>query len=101
MKYQIKPIEAYTDKAEVQELCRMLGTGKLSQRAAQVSAWHLNNGMTFEQLAAKRIKFADGTSQPYFSPQEIQAGMQISATATELAKQRPQSEGKSDSLSQK
>ena len=30
--YEIKPIESVTDKPEVQELCRMLGTGQINQR---------------------------------------------------------------------
>ncbi len=88
MKYQIKPIETFTDKTEVHELCRMLGTGRISQRAAQAAAWHLNCTMSWQQLAAKQLKFANGASQPYFSPQEIRAGMQIAATAAKLAKQR-------------
>jgi len=99
--YEIKPIESYTDKLEVQELCRMIGTGKITQRAAQVAAWHLNSGMSFQQLAAKQLKFANGTSRPYFSPQEIRAGMQVTAMATKLAEQRKKADAKSDSLSQK
>jgi hypothetical protein len=88
IQYEIKPIEKVTDKPEVQELCRMLGKGQINQRAAQVAAWHLNNNMSWQTLAAKRLKFANGTSQPYFSPQEIQAGMQIVAAATKLVEDR-------------
>ena len=58
---------------------QMLGNGQINQRAAQAAAWHLNNGMSWQELAAKRLRFANGTSQPYFSPAEIQAGMQIAA----------------------
>jgi hypothetical protein len=99
--YEIKPIDSFTDKPEVHQLCRMLGTGRLNQRVAQVSAWHLNNDMSWRELAAKRLRFANGTSRPYFSAQEIQAGMQVVATATKLAKERQDTPapGKSDSLS--
>ena len=80
----------------------MLGTSQLNQRAAQVAAWHLNNNMSWQELAAKRLEYANGTSRPYFSRQELQAGAQITATAAKLAKQRQeQSAGKNDSLSQK
>ena len=86
--YTIKPIESYSSKPGVRELCQMLGSGQVSQRAAQAAAWHLNNGMSWEELAAKRIRHLNGESRPYFSPAEIQAGMQI-------ANQRRQSgEGK-------
>ena len=99
MKYEIKPIAEFTDKTEVHELCRMLGIERMNQRAAQVAAWHLNGGMSFEQLAAKRLRFADGTSRPYFTPQELHAGMQISAVATKLARQRQESSGENSSAS--
>ena len=79
--YEIKPIDSYTTKPGVRELCQMLGNGQISRRAAQAAAWHLNNDMTWEQLAAKRLRHAGGMSQPYFSPAEIQAAMQAAATA--------------------
>ena len=93
MKYEIKPIESFTDKVEVHELCRMLGTGRISQRAAQVAAWHLTGDMSFQQLAAKRIRHANGISRPYFSGQEIEAGMQLAAMAARLAEQRKKTGG--------
>ena len=88
--YEVKPIESYTDKPEVQELCRMLGTGQINQRAAQVAAWHLNNNISWQDLAMKQLRYANGASVPYFSPQEIRAGMQLAMVATRLAEQRKQ-----------
>ncbi|HUT09259.1 MAG TPA: hypothetical protein VMY42_02080 [Thermoguttaceae bacterium] len=99
MQYEIKPIGEFTDKAEVRELCRMLGTGRIDQRAAQVAAWHLNNEMSWQELAAKQLRRANGISRPYFSPMELQAGMQISAMATAMAEQRKKSPGEDDTLS--
>jgi len=101
MPYEIKPIAEFTDKAEVHELCRMLGTGQIDQRAAQVAAWHLNNDMSFEELAAKELRRANGMSRPYFSPMEIRVGMKISAMATVMAEQRKRSPGEDSSLSLK
>ena len=86
--YEIRRIEDCTDKAGVPELLAMLGTGRLSQRAAQAAAWHLQDGMSWQQLAAKRIRFAGGGSRPYFHPAEIQAAMKIAATAKRIAEQR-------------
>jgi hypothetical protein len=88
MKYQIKPIDQFTDKKEVYELCRMLGSGRINQRAAQAAAWYLNNNMSWQVLAAKRLRFANGTSRPYFAPQELRAAMQVVAAAVRLAEQR-------------
>jgi hypothetical protein len=88
--YEIKPIENYTTKPGVRELCEMLGNGQVSRRAAQAAAWHLNNDMSWEKLGAKRLVHASGLSQPYFNPQELQAGMQAAATAERTAKEREQ-----------
>ena len=101
MKYEIKPIQSFTDKVEVHELLRVLGTGRINQRAAQVAAWHLTGDMSWQQLVAKRLRFADGTSRPYFTAQELRAGVQLAAMATQLAEKRKQSPGATDSASLK
>ena len=99
--YVIKPIDQFTDKPQVHELCRMLGNGRVSQRAAQVAAWHLNNDMSWQELGAKYIKRGPVFFQ-YFSPAELRGGMQAAAVAVSLSKQRAtRKEGKSlgDTLS--
>ena len=86
--YQIKPIDSYTTKPGVRELCQMLGNGQVTRRAAQAAAWHLNNAMTWEQLAAKRLHHAGGMSQPYFSPAEIEAAIRAATAAERTAKEQ-------------
>jgi hypothetical protein len=86
--YEIKPIESYTSKAGVRELCQMLGGGQVNQRAAQAAAWHLNNGMSWDTLTAKRLRYAGGASKPYFTPAEIQSAMQIASSAVSAAKEK-------------
>lgn len=88
--YEIKPIESFTKKSGVRELCEMLGQGQLNQRAAQAAAWHLNNDMSWQQIAAKRIRHANGSSEPYFTPAELQVGMKIAFVAVRTAKEREQ-----------
>ena len=98
--YEIKPIGEFTDNAEIHAICRMVGAGEVNQRAAQAAAWHFTDGMGWQELAAKQLRSANGTSRPYFSPQEIAIGMRIAETATRLAeeakKEKPE---KADSLS--
>ena len=99
--YVIKPIDQFTNKTQVHELCRMLGNGVVSQRAAQVAAWHLNNNMSWQELAAKYVKRGP-IIQPYFSRMEIRAGMQAVSVAARLNERRQaEKEDKSlgDSLS--
>jgi len=99
MKYKIVPIAEFTDQPAVHELCRMLATGRINQRAAQVAAWHLNDGMSLQELAAKRIERANGASYPYFSPQELRAGVQIVAMAQKMAEERAAQAGSSETAS--
>ena len=99
MPYQLKPIESVTDKAELQELCRMLGRQELSQRAAQAAAWHLANGMSWEQLAGLKRKIAMGRiTELYFTGEELAEGRRAVEAATEAVKPRRKSD-KADSLS--
>ena len=95
--YKIVPIESFTKNAETQEVCRLLGQGRIPQRAAQIAAWHFNNNMSLQELAAKQLRFANGSTRSYFSMNEIKAGMQVIAAAAKLANERQQSPG--DSLS--
>ncbi|MCD4728840.1 MAG: hypothetical protein K8R46_14370, partial [Pirellulales bacterium] len=99
--YEIKPLESFTTKPGVRELCEMIGSGKLDQRAAQAAAWHLNGDMSWQELAAKRLRHANGMSQPYFSRNEIQVGMQLASVAVKTAKQRQQETGDREYSSQK
>lgn len=101
IKYQIKPIRSYTDKPGVAEICAMLGSGEISQRVAQLAAWHLNNDQGWKQLASLRQKAALGT-QPSYSRKELQAAKKAAEEAVELAGQRrPPSGGEAESLSRK
>jgi hypothetical protein len=89
--YEIKPIESCTPKSGVKELCQMLGSGKIDQRAAQAAAWHLNNGMSWQELAAKHYEHANGTTSPYFNPMELQTAMSLAGNALKIAAENEKS----------
>ena len=88
--YEIRPLESFTQNTAVQEVCRQLGAGQVNQRVAQAAAWHLNNNMSWEQLAAKRLHHINGNFTSYFSLAEIQAAMRVSDAAVEAAAKRSQ-----------
>jgi len=98
VKYEIKPIGQFTDKPAVHEICRKLGRSELSQSVAQAAAWHLQNDMSWNELAAKHYKYAIGLTRPYFSREEIQAAMKAVTEATLLG-DKPKSASESTSLS--
>jgi hypothetical protein len=95
--YEIKPFDSFPGKPGVKELCQMLGSNQIDQRAAQAATWHLNNNMSWQELAAKHYKYANGATKPYFSPQEIQTAMALAGnalkTAAENEKQKPAPSG--------
>ncbi len=89
--YELKPIESVTAKPEVHELCRMLGRDEVTQRAAQAAAWHLNNGLSWQQLAAKRVGIFLAASRPLFARKELSEGKKAAEKAISLVRDRPKS----------
>ena len=85
--YEIVKIEEVSTDPAVKELLTVFGKNRLSQRATQAAAWHLANGMSWQELAAKRIVHINGTSESWFNAQEIQAGMEFATVAVTLAKE--------------
>jgi len=70
--YQVQSIDRVTAKAEVHELCRMLGRGDLDQLTTQAAVWHLNNDMSWKELAAKRLQSETlGWTAPLFTSRQI------------------------------
>ena len=99
--YEIKPLESVANRPAIVELCRTLGAGQINQRAAQAAAWFLNNDMSWQELAAKRYRHANGTmGESYFSPQEITSGIQLAKAAIKVAEEKQQQKQSADSLNQ-
>jgi hypothetical protein len=92
MTYEIRPLETVSDKPAVREVCEMLGRGLLNQRAAQAAMWHLNNNLSWEELAAKQIERADGSSYPYFTSAEMTQAVAVADQAIKLAAERKPAE---------
>ncbi len=86
--YKIMPIEEFTTKPEVRELCSLLGYGKVVQRVAQAAAWNLANEMSWEALSSKRIEHIGAPSEPYFSTEEVQAAMSVARESAAMAAER-------------
>jgi hypothetical protein len=62
-------------------MCR----GQIDQHSAQAAAWHVQNGLSWEELALKiGAKHIGGATEPYFTPVHLQRAL----TATRLAEQQ-------------
>ncbi|MBA4017225.1 MAG: hypothetical protein C0483_08635 [Pirellula sp.] len=90
MKYEMRSPESIGMKPEVRETIKLLVDGKVTQRVAQVLAWHHQNEMSFEELAAKTLKPLNGPEVPYFHPEEIQAAMQAKAYIAKQLEEKAQ-----------
>jgi hypothetical protein len=88
--YEIRPIESYTQDRQVIELCKMLGSGKIDQQAAQAAAWHLTDGLSWQQLASKvKIQHLNGSTELYFTQRDLQRAHGIVAEAARRAASAP------------
>ena len=86
--YEIKPLDEVTARSQVVDLCAMLGNREIDQRAAQAAAWHLQNDMSWEELASKEIRHLNGVREPYFTSDEIYRAVQIAQEAERRAEFR-------------
>jgi hypothetical protein len=90
MRYEIRPIETFTNKPEIVELCKMVGRGEVPQNAAQAAAWHMANGLSWQELLHKdRAKHLDGSSEKYFTYAEIQLAARIKMESLRHAQKNP------------
>jgi hypothetical protein len=63
---------------KVSEVCKLLGHGKVSQNSAQAAAWHLANGLTWQELANKPKVISKYTGvEMFFSAFEVQNAMRL------------------------
>jgi hypothetical protein len=84
--YKIVPADEHLDPAFV-ELLKAFGRGELQHGAVQAAAWHLNSGLTWDQLAAKLqgTRRSGPNRAPYFTAADIRAGQAYASEATRLA----------------
>jgi hypothetical protein len=85
-KYTIVPADQHLDRPAVIELLKAFGRGELQHGAAQAATWHLNNDLSWNELAAKLQGTRRSPSRPpYFNRNEIQAGMAYASESHRLA----------------
>jgi hypothetical protein len=90
IEYKLVPIESYAKDPAVTEVIKLLVRGKIDQHSAQAAAWHLQNGLSWEELARKvGAKHLNGSVEPYFTAAHLQRAL----TATLVAVQTTESAG--------
>jgi len=99
--YAIKPIASFTKDPKVHEILKLLAAGKINQRIAQAATWHFANRMSWEQLAAKKIDRLGRPDEPYFNRAELQGAVHLAALVERAVKDKPETTGSSETLSQR
>jgi len=97
MKYKVVRLSEVNSNPEIAELCKALAKGQVPQNTAQAAAWHIANGLSWEELASKPRKICDYTGvEMYFSGLEIQNALRVTSlvrTASESAPPETSSPG--------
>jgi hypothetical protein len=88
MKYRLVRLNEVNDSAAIEILCAGLGQNQVSQNVAQASAWHLANGLSWQELASKPRTISDYTGITYFfSHAEIESALKITSQAILIAEE--------------
>ena len=88
--YKLVELGSFSTDPRLAELLTSFGKGEVSQKVAQAAAWHIANGLTWEQLAAEMIDHAGGDpDEPFFTPAELQAASRVVAIVTKRAEAAP------------
>ncbi len=83
MKYKVVRLSEVNDSPVIEELCKAVASGKVSQNTAQAAAWHVANGLTWEELVRKPRVISEYTGvEMFFSKFEVEAAIRLTAHAT-------------------
>ena len=86
MAYRMMPLERFTNDGRVAAVCEALGRGQLTQKTAQAAAWHLTDGLTWEELANKNSVESRYTGNVrWFSPMDLRLAMAAVAHSEKIA----------------
>ncbi|QDT28065.1 hypothetical protein Pan153_34590 [Gimesia panareensis] len=89
MKYRMVKTEEMVKDPALQELLKLVATGRVNQQAGQAAAWHLANKMSWQELASKSINQLGGLPpSPYFRRAELQLAVQLVGVSHERARNR-------------
>ncbi len=88
VEYKLVAVDQYTDKPELQELIRLVGTGKIEQQSAQAAAWYLANEMSWPELARLKFDNAGAPDTPFFSPQQLMGAQELVAASQHRVAER-------------
>ena len=98
-RYRLISVEQYTTNPVAQELIRQFATGRVARPVAQAAIWHAWSGLSWRELATKRVGRAVGPGELYFHPQVIRRASTLVYFVSSLIEDRQEENEKSRSRS--
>jgi hypothetical protein len=90
--YKPVPIESYAKDPAIAELVKLMCSGRIDQHSAQAAAWHIQNGLSWQELANKiGIKHIDGRKEPYFTAAQLERAFMATKVVRELVEKEKSS----------
>jgi hypothetical protein len=100
MTYKVVPLEAVNADPQINELCKLLAKGTVSQNSAQAAAWHLANGLSWQELLKKPRVISKYTGiEMFFSEFEVQHAMRMVSFVKSEVEEHRSSESSTSSSS--
>jgi len=88
MKYTLVPAEKVIKNDTLYELLSIVGSGRIPERAAQAATWYLTDGLSFQQIAAKKQAHFGGRTTSYFTPRDLMLAQKLLVVAKKQADER-------------
>ncbi len=91
MTYRLVSVETYSNDPVLAELLEHYSP-RVDQDAMQAAAWHISNGMNWNQISHLPLRSLTATSAKLFQTKDVQAAQQLVDGAKERAAARPKAE---------
>ncbi len=97
--YKPVPIDSYAKDSAIAELIKLMCAGQIDQHSTQAAAWHLQNGLSWEELANKvGVKHIGGRTDPYFTAAQLERAFVAARVAKEAAEKSGKEKSPGDVL---
>ena len=91
--YRVAPLEEVTSDPQIGEMCRMLANDEIAQPVAQAAAWHVTDGLSWQEMLVKnRVEKMGGYFERFFSPNDLLFAQQVVTVSAQRAEQRAEYE---------
>ena len=89
MTYKLVPVEEYSSDPVLGSMLEQFVAGNLDQKGAQAAVWHIANHLSWQDLAAKKVKHLGGSpATPYFLPSQLMAAQEMVSNAERKARDK-------------